>query len=40
MADIPVDATAFAAFDMQELSAETLDAGLESAAGELAVVFF
>jgi len=32
MANIPVDATAFAAFDMQELSAETFDAGLESAA--------
>ena len=40
MANIPVDATAFAVFDMQELSAETFDAGLESAADELAVVFF
>jgi hypothetical protein len=40
MANILVDATAFAVFDMQELSAETFDAGLESAADELAVVFF
>ena len=40
MAGIPVDATAFAVFDMQELSAETFDAGLESAADDLAVVFF
>ncbi len=40
MVNIPVDATAFAVFDMQELSAETFDAGLESAADELAVVFF
>ena len=40
MANIPVDTTAFAAFDMRELSAETFDAGLESAADQLAVVFF
>ncbi|CAH2779498.1 MAG: Thiol-disulfide isomerase and thioredoxins [uncultured Caballeronia sp.] len=40
MVNIPVGATAFAVFDMQELSAETFDAGLESAADELAVVFF
>ncbi|TAL98259.1 MAG: thioredoxin [Paraburkholderia sp.] len=40
MTRIPVDATAFAAFDMQALSAETFDAGLASAGDELAVVFF
>jgi hypothetical protein len=28
MANIPVDSTAFSAFDMQELSAATFDAGL------------
>ncbi len=37
---VPIDATAFAVFDMQELSAETFDAALESAADEVAVVFF
>ncbi|MPW15810.1 thioredoxin [Paraburkholderia sp. CNPSo 3157] len=40
MAGIPVDSAAFAAFDMQELTAETFDAGLQSAGEELAVVFF
>ncbi|MEI5999205.1 thioredoxin family protein [Paraburkholderia bengalensis] len=40
MAGIPVDSTAFAVFDMQELTADTFDAGLESAGEELAVVFF
>lgn len=40
MTRIPVDATAFAAFDMQALSADTFDAGLASAGDELAVVFF
>jgi hypothetical protein len=40
MTSIPVDATAFSVFDMQELSAETFDAGLVSAGDELAVVFF
>ena len=40
MANVPVDATAFAVSDMQELSAETFDATLESAADEVAVVFF
>jgi hypothetical protein len=40
MANIPVDATAFTVFEMQELSAATFDAALESAADELAVVFF
>ena len=40
MANIPVEAAAFVVFDMQELSAETFDAGLESAADELGVVFF
>lgn len=40
MANIPVDATAFAAFEMQELSAESFDAGLAGAGDELAAVFF
>jgi hypothetical protein len=40
MASIPVDPSAFAAFDMQELTADTFDAGLQSAGDELAVVFF
>lgn len=40
MANLPVDATAFAVFGMQELSAVTFDAGLASAGEELAVVFF
>ena len=40
MAKIPVDATAFSAFDMQELSAESFDASLAEAGDELAVVFF
>jgi hypothetical protein len=40
MTGIPVDSTAFAVFDMQELTADTFDAGLESAGEELAVVFF
>jgi hypothetical protein len=40
MANLPVDATAFAVFEMQELSAESFDAGLEAAGDELAVVFF
>ncbi|WJF89770.1 thioredoxin [Paraburkholderia bonniea] len=40
MTSIPVDATAFATFDMQELSAETFDAALEAADDALAVVFF
>ncbi|MFM0296703.1 MULTISPECIES: thioredoxin family protein [Paraburkholderia] len=40
MANIPVDATAFAAFEMQALSAESFDAGLAGAGDELAVVFF
>jgi hypothetical protein len=40
MAGIPVDSAAFAAFDMQELTAETFDAGLQSAGEDLAVVFF
>lgn len=40
MASIPVDATAFAAFDMVELSAKSFDARLAEAGDELAVVFF
>ncbi|MEM5438345.1 thioredoxin family protein [Paraburkholderia diazotrophica] len=40
MAGIPVDSAAFAAFDMQELTAETFDSGLQSAGENLAVVFF
>ncbi|WP_341313173.1 thioredoxin family protein [Paraburkholderia sp. IMGN_8] len=40
MANIPVDATAFAAFDMVELSAESFDVKLAEAGDELAVVFF
>ncbi|XUW88937.1 thioredoxin family protein [Burkholderia sp. M6-3] len=40
MAKIPVDATAFSAFDMQELSAESFDASLAEAGDQLAVVFF
>lgn len=40
MANLPVDATAFAVFEMQELSAESFDAALEAAGDELAVVFF
>jgi hypothetical protein len=40
MTGIPVDSTAFAAFDMQELTPDTFDAGLQSAGGDLAVVFF
>ena len=35
MANLPVDATAFAVFEMQELSAESFDAGLEAAGDEL-----
>ena len=40
MANLPVDATAFAVFEMQELSAESFDAALDAAGDELAVVFF
>ena len=40
MPNLPVDATAFAVFEMQELSAESFDAGLKAAGDELAVVFF
>jgi hypothetical protein len=40
MTGIPVDSTAFAVFDMQELAADTFDAGLQSAGEDLAVVFF
>jgi hypothetical protein len=40
MAGIPVDSTAFAVFDMQALTADTFDAGIQSAADDLAVVFF
>ena len=40
MANIPVDATAFSEFGMQELDAAGFDAGLASAGDELAVVFF
>ncbi|WP_153101273.1 thioredoxin family protein [Paraburkholderia hayleyella] len=39
-APVPVDATAFAAFGMQELTAQTFDSALEAAGEELAVVFF
>ena len=39
MASVPVDATAFAVFDMQEFSADSFDAGLAEAGDELAVVF-
>lgn len=35
----PVDPTAFDAFDMQPVSAQSLDAALESAGDKLAVVF-
>ena len=31
MAGIPVDSTALAAFDVQELTADTFDAGIQSA---------
>ncbi|CEJ96168.1 Thiol-disulfide isomerase and thioredoxins [Caballeronia glathei] len=40
MANIPVDATAFSVFGMQELDAGNFDAGLAAAGDELAVVFF
>ena len=40
MTNVPVDASAFAAFDMQEVSAESIDAALRLAGDELAVVFF
>ncbi|QQC62487.1 thioredoxin family protein [Paraburkholderia ginsengisoli] len=40
MANIPVDATAFGVFDMQELSADSFDAELAEAGDEPAVVFF
>jgi hypothetical protein len=40
MANLPVDATAFAVFEMQELGAESFDSALEAAGDELAVVFF
>ncbi|WP_345812938.1 thioredoxin family protein [Paraburkholderia sp. PREW-6R] len=40
MANIPVDATAFAVFGMQELSAASFDAALAEAGDELALVFF
>ncbi|WP_109480962.1 thioredoxin family protein [Paraburkholderia sp. C35] len=40
MSGIPVDSTAFAVFDMQELTATNFDAGLQSAGDELAAVFF
>jgi hypothetical protein len=40
MASLSVDATAFAAFEMQELSAQSFDTALEAAGDELAVVFF
>ncbi|MDE1183386.1 thioredoxin family protein [Paraburkholderia sp.] len=40
MTAIPVDATAFAVFDMQEVSGASLDAALAGAGDELAVVFF
>ncbi|HYS65848.1 MAG TPA: thioredoxin family protein [Paraburkholderia sp.] len=40
MAGIPVDSTAFAVFDMQALTADTFDAGIQSATDDLAVVFF
>ncbi|MGF6767223.1 MULTISPECIES: thioredoxin family protein [Paraburkholderia] len=40
MANLPVDSTAFAVFEMQELSAESFDAALEAVRDEVAVVFF
>ncbi|BDC39382.1 thioredoxin family protein [Paraburkholderia terrae] len=40
MAGIPVDSTAFAVFDMQALTADTFDAGIQSVGDDLAVVFF
>lgn len=40
MAGIPVDSTAFAVFDMQALTADTFDGGIQSAGDDLAVVFF
>ena len=40
MGQIPVDATAFAAFEMEALSADSFDAALASAGDALAVVFF
>ncbi|SDH96348.1 hypothetical protein SAMN04487926_11081 [Paraburkholderia steynii] len=40
MAGIPVDSTAFAVFEMQALTADTFDAGIQSVGDELAVVFF
>jgi hypothetical protein len=40
MTGIPVDSSAFAAFDMQELTPDVFDAGLQSAGDDLAVVFF
>jgi hypothetical protein len=40
MANLPVDSTAFAVFEMQELSAESFDAALEAVGDEVAVVFF
>jgi hypothetical protein len=40
VANIPADATAFAVLGMQQLSAESFDAGLAEAGDELAVVFF
>jgi hypothetical protein len=40
MANVPVDATAFSVFEMQELSADTFDSALALAVDELAVVFF
>jgi len=40
MANLPVDATVFAVFEMQELSVESFDSALEAAGDELAVVFF
>jgi thioredoxin-related protein len=40
MSDHPVDATAFAVFEMEELNAASFDAALASAGDALAVVFF
>jgi hypothetical protein len=40
MSQIPVDATAFAAFDMEEVTADSFDDALASAGDALAVVFF
>jgi hypothetical protein len=40
MAGIPVDSTAFAVFEMQALTADTFDAGIQSVGDDLAVVFF